>query len=184
MFTAFTIPLKEPEQTCNARIWMEGGGEGYCQEKTEKERCLRHNPGRVRAMTQDELDAANLINGTSLEQRANEILKDRRKLTSLDEQVANSLAMLQELERRFPISTITTNSALQLERFRREHAELVHQRADLEIKLRKALNAEWLWEHTQTLFEKTIVDVNSRQAALEGMGKILDALVAGKDVTV
>lgn len=178
MFSEFKIPDKDPTTTCNKRIYLPGGEEGYCQELVDdKRRCFKHNPGKIKLSIREEADLIRLKESSTLEERSKELAKAKRNLTTLDEQVLNSLATIQELERRYPIATISPSDAIQLQKLRLEHADLIDRRVELEIKLRMVLNAEWLYDEASKLFEEKIVDGNTRQIVKEQFGEMLDRLV-------
>ncbi len=47
LFKSFTIPQQPPNQTCNARLWL-NGQETYCQQATNGDRCEAHDVNKKR----------------------------------------------------------------------------------------------------------------------------------------
>jgi hypothetical protein len=67
--------------------------------------------------------------------------------------------MIEELDKRFPLSVISPNEAATLERLRLSHAELVSRRVDLELKLKLSLTySSILWDKSREVFSKHIKD--------------------------
>lgn len=184
-FKRFGIPPKDPEKMkkggmylCNRRVRI-GEEETYCEILVSSStRCPEHNVGEIARTAREEAQLRRIVDPTSVSERVAELQKDFRNLTRLDELVLNSLATLQELEKRFPISTIQPHEAVTIARLREKHAALVHQRVDLEAKLRTLLDTDFIYEGAAKLFEKEIVETNTRKLLLRGIGTLLNEIVA------
>jgi len=182
-FESFVIPPKEPKKAeqgkyiCNARIKM-GTEEAYCEQLADGDtRCPDHNTYEKLRVAREEARLRRVADPTSVGERVAELEKDKRNLTRLDELVYNSLATLQELEKRFPLATVSSGDALAISRLREKHAALVHQRVDLELKLKTLLDADFIYETAAKLFEKNITDKNTQRILMEGIATMLDNLV-------
>lgn len=184
-FESFGIPPRAPSRAktggkyiCNARIKVENDQEAYCEELAENStRCPEHNIHEKLKAAREEARRRRVVDPTSIEERVAELHKDQRNLTRLDELVLNSLATLQELEKRFPLATVSPDDALAISKLREKHAALVHQRVDLEVKLKTLLDADFIYETAAKLFEKNITDKNTQKTLMEGISLMLDSLV-------
>jgi len=188
-FKAFSIPPLPSERTtegkarCNARIWVDGK-ENYCTEESNNlGRCPDHNAYEKLRTAREEARLRRVTDPTSVGERVAELQKDQRNLTRLDELVYNSLATLQELEKRFPLATVSPGDAISISKLRKEHAALVHERVDLEIKLKTLLDSDFIYETAAKLFEKNITDKNTKRILMEGIGNLLDSLVHSGNAT-
>jgi len=184
-FESFKIPPQEPSKAkakrgkyiCNARIKM-GEEEAYCEQLVDKNsRCPDHNTYEKLRAAREEARLRRIADPTSVGERVAELEKDKRNLTRLDELILNSLATIQELEKRFPLAAVSPGDALSIAKLREKHAALVHQRVDLEIKLKTLLDADFIYETAAKLFEKNITDKNTQKTLMEGIATMLDSLV-------
>ncbi len=189
-FRRSSIPPREPSKEdggkyrCNRRIWVDDK-EDYCSEIVESNtRCPEHNPGEKVRAAREEARLAQVVDPASIADRVAELEKDKRNLTRLDELILNSLATIQELEKRFPISTISPDEAVTVSRLREKHAALVHQRIDLESKLKNLLDTDFIFEKAAELFEKNVTDKNTQKILLEGIGKMLNEIVKSGNAKV
>ncbi len=190
-FESFGIPPRETKKAdkggkyiCNARIKLENDQEGYCEELADRNtRCPEHNTYEKLRTAREEARLRRIADPTSVGERVAELEKDKRNLTRLDELVYNSLATLQELEKRFPVATVSSGDALSIAKLRKEHAALVHERVDLEIKLKTLLDSDFIYETAAKLFEKNITDKNTKRILMEGIGTLLDSLVHSGNAT-
>lgn len=189
-FRRASIPPKEPSKEkngkyrCNRRIWK-GDQESYCDAVVDSNtRCPDHNPGAKVRAAREEARLAQVVDPASIADRVAELEKDKRNLTRLDELIYTSLATIQELEKRFPISTVSPDEAVTISRLREKHAALVHQRVDLETKLKALLDTDFIFEKAAELFEKNVVDKNDKKILLEGIGKILNEIVKSGNAKV
>lgn len=191
-FHKFSIPPKDAEKTghkdeyqCNARIRIEGQ-EAYCPNKFTgmQKRCPDHDLAGRMAAIREEARLENSLDLDSVKERVEHLKDDRRNLTRLDDLILNSLATIQELEIRYPLQSIEPKDAAQLARLREQHADLVNKRLDLEVKLKKLLDANFIFDEAARLFEQNIVDKSTQKLLLEGVGDILDKCVkAGNAVS-
>lgn len=182
-FTRFKIPPEKPKKVgrdqykCNARMRVEEN-ETYCETITENNaRCKEHDVNQKLGALREEARLGGLIDTASIEERVRVLEEDKRNLTRLDTQIYTSLATLQELERRFPMTTISPNEAVTMARLREKYATLMHQRVDLETKLKALLDTNFIYDEAAKLFEEKVVDTNSKTILLEGIGTILDKIV-------
>lgn len=189
-FVSFTIPPLESSRAekgryiCNARMKLENDQEGYCEEVVDRRtRCPEHNIYEKLKTAREEARLRRLADPTSVGERVAELEQDQRNLTRLDGLVYTSLATLQELEKRFPIATVSSGDALSIAKLRKEHAALVHERVDLEIKLKTLLDSDFIYETAAQLFEKNITDKNTKRILMEGISAMLDNLVHSGNAT-
>lgn len=189
-FESFGIPPREPSRaakgqyTCNARIKLDNDQEGYCEELANRStRCPEHNTYEKLRTAREEARLRRVADPTSVGERVAELEQDKRNLTRLDELVYNSLATLQELEKRFPLATVSPGDAISISKLRKEHAALVHERVDLEIKLKTLLDSDFIYETAAKLFEKNITDKNTKKTLMEGIATLLDNLVQSGNAT-
>jgi len=189
-FESFGIPPREPSRaakgqfTCNARIKLDNDQEGYCEELANRStRCPEHNTYEKLRASREEARLRRVADPTSVGERVAELEKDKRNLTRLDELVYSSLATLQEMEKRFPLATVSPNDALSISKLREKHAALVHERVDLEVKLKTLLDADFIYETAAKLFEKNITDKNTKRTLMQGISTLLDSLVQSGNAT-
>ena len=181
IFSRFSIPPKEPDTLCNARVRDDGGQEAYCNAPVPNaKRCPEHNLGEQQRAIREEAELSRLDN-LSLEERAAKLSQDKRIYTDLTKQILHSAAVIEEMERRHPITAMSGQTAIELSRLRAAHAELIASRVDLEVKMKALFDTDWLWGKANELFEKKIADANTKQIVVEEFGKLLDELVAHSD---
>lgn len=183
-FTDFGIPGEEPKKVqggkfqCNARVRL-NGVEGYCETLSDdSKRCNEHNVGVKKRIAREEARLATIVDSGTVAERAAELAKDKRNLTRLDELVYNSLATIQELEKRFPLSTVSPSEAVTIAGLREKHAALAHKRVELESKLKTLLDTDFIFEEAARLFEEKVTDTNTRKILLVGIGETLNKIVA------
>ena len=184
-FKTYKIPPKDPEKVakgqyiCNARMRLAGSVEKYCLEHVNTDtRCSVHNIGEKLRVAREEARLSRIVDLASVAERVAELENDKRNLTRLDELILNSLATIQELEKRFPLATVTPGEAVTIAKLREKHAALVHQRIDLETKLKTLLDTDFIFEKAAELFEKNVTDKNTQKILLEGIGKMLNDIEA------
>lgn len=183
-FKTFGIPPESPKKVkggkyqCNARVRI-NDEEGYCETLVDDStRCNEHNVGVKARAARDEARLATIVDPATIEERRAELEKDKRNLTRLDELVYNSLATIQELEKRFPLATISPSEAVTIAGLREKHAALVHKRVELESKLKNLLDTDFIFEEAAVLFEKNVTDKNTQKILLAGIGETLNKIVA------
>lgn len=183
-FKTFVILPESPKKVkggkfqCSARVRI-NDVEGYCETLVDTNtRCNEHNVGVKARVAREEARLATIVDPATIEERRAELEKDKRNLTRLDELVYNSLATIQELEKRFPLATVLPNDAVTIARLREKHAALVHQRVDLESKLKTLLDTDFIFEEAAILFEKNVTDKNTQKLLLVGIGETLNKIVA------
>jgi len=171
-------PRDADEEQCNVRVW-DGGEEGYCVGTGigKYRRCARHTPSVIKQIAREERELLLLQEAGTIEERAEILAKERRNLTSLDNQVLRSLATIHFFDDIFADQSMSMSEATTMSRLRREHADLVHKRTDLEIKLKAVLDGTFLYEKSQEIFEAHVTDKNTRAILLQEVGKMLDELV-------
>jgi len=183
-FEKFAIAPKRPERVkggqyrCNALVRV-NENEEYCETIAERSsgRCIEHDIDEKVRAAKERARLSLIADPTSVGERVAELEKDKRNLTRLDELILNSLATIQELEKRFPLATVSHGDAIAIARLREKHAALVHQRVDLEKKLKTLLDTDFIYEKAAELFEKNVVDKNSQHILLRGIGEILNEIV-------
>lgn len=179
-FKTFTIEPKEPdEQHCNSRIWR-NDQEMYCQEVpvAPTKRCTNHMPPEPKSAA-DELAA--ILSTEKITQRVERLKTDRRNITELDDEILRLAAVIDETEEHYDAITnplIKKEFADLLARMKKTKAEIIEKRVNIEIKLRLVLDADLLWGKIAEIFERTIVDENSRRVAKLEIAKLLDELVS------
>jgi len=181
-FRKFTLdPKDSDEQHCNSRIWRTEQ-ELYCEGTpvAAGKRCVLHMPPEPKSAEEEVLT---LLNTEKIAQRVDKLKGDRRNITELDDEILRLAAIIDETEDHYdsilnPI--LKTEIADLLAKMKKTKAEIIEKRVNIEIKLRLVLDADLLWGRIADIFERTIVDENSRRMAKIEIGKLLDELVNDK----
>ena len=106
LFKKCTIPYQPPNQTCNARLWL-NGQETYCQESAEGERCLEHDVNKKRKATLEREANLKFIEAHRLWVGAMELFKDHLGETALYNAVVSDFGkLLDELVETTPLGVM------------------------------------------------------------------------------
>ena len=106
LFKKCTIPYQPPNQTCNARLWL-NGQETYCQESAEGERCLEHDVNKKRKATLEREAKLKFIEAHRLWDGAKELFKGHLGETTLYQAVVSDFGkLLDELVEATPLGVI------------------------------------------------------------------------------
>jgi len=183
-FEKFEIPPKSPTKEsrnggyrCNRRIRIEGKEEYCTQTVKEKRRCAEHDVGARLVAAREEARLERIIDPSTVEERVTKLIEDKRNLTRLDGLILTSLATIEELEKRYPLTTIEPDEAFTISRMKEKHSDLVQTRIDIELKLKVLMDANFIFDKASELFEQNITDKNTQKTLLEGIGIILDECV-------
>ena len=106
LFKKCTIPYQPPNQTCNARLWL-NGQETYCQEITHGERCEAHDVNKKHKAKLERQARLKFIEAHKLWNGAMELFKDHLGETALYQAVISDFGkLLDELVEATPLGVI------------------------------------------------------------------------------
>ena len=164
-YQPFVILPREADKTCNARVRLQDGTESYCQIETDtRERCVAHNPDKRRKLKEASESVAE-----RLEKRAAELRQDPRNVYELDDEIIKLGALIDILEADHPV----INAEI-IRRLKETKQKLIVARVNIELKLQMAVPKKMVYDEAIKLFEKHIVDANSRVIAVTEFAAWLD----------
>jgi len=184
-FREFTISHKQPEKDkCNARIWLDSQTkEGYCELDGGGERCAQHNVKAKWAAAVERRRAAlddvgSLLGDAAVEVigRAEELKKDKSSFMELDDEILRLAALIDYMEEKNPMLL-----ADQIRKLKETKAKLIETRVNVEYKLHQILTTDMVFKKVHDLFEKHIVDQNSRKLIEQDFKVWLDSLLVGDE---
>ena len=106
LFKKCSIPYQPPNQTCNARLWL-NGQETYCQESGEGGRCIEHDVNRKRKAKLEREANLKFVEAHKLWNGAMELFKDHLGETTLYQAVISDFGkLLDELVEATPLGVI------------------------------------------------------------------------------
>ncbi len=137
----FTIEQKEPDKTCNARIWK-GGAEIYCPTTTNQVRCEIHNIDKRHRQSLKDKEFT-MWGDLSKVSDIMDKLKPGEE-TDLSKRLKRLTAVIKILEARIPV---TLDSAETIGKLIKLHGELVERKIDVELKKNLIVDTDKLWHN-------------------------------------
>jgi len=166
------LPRKEPDETCNKRIYR-GGKDVYCDTKADEKRCKKHLP-QNKATKEKALEE---VDRQAVSERVLELRDDVKNLTELDDEILGLAAIIDDLERNYHRSGWPLERANTIGKLKKIKAEIIEKKINIEFKDRLILNVDSVWEQLKTAIDDVIKDKNLNAQLKDRCARVLDTVV-------